>query len=167
MPASQSPCILFASGDGQHHIEESHCMRRHKPARGAASRQATARRLCQNRARLPLQCLRGKARAPPGKAAHLTSCVTSHWPLEAAVMVKPAHTQLYAQGFAQRLISAAISESQRTGTRWLYVHAAAENMAAVRLYVGHCGFTLEQEETEVQARRLSRPRRMLFSQQLH
>ena len=49
---------------------------------------------------------------------------------------------------------------------WLYVHAAAENAAAVQLYTAQCGFVLEQEESEAQARRLNRPRRMLFRQQL-
>ena len=70
------------------------------------------------------------------------------------------------QGLAQRIISAAIAESRCAGAAWLYVHAAAENAAAVQLYTARCGFVLEQEETEAQARRLNRPRRMLFRQAL-
>lgn len=68
------------------------------------------------------------------------------------------------QGFAQGLIRAAIEESRRAGIRWLYVHAAAQNTAAIKLYTQRCGFEQEQEEAEGTAIRLNRPRRYLFRQ---
>lgn len=66
------------------------------------------------------------------------------------------------QGVAKRLIRVAIEEGSRAGIRWLYVHAAEQNTAAIQLYTQRCGFQLEQEEGAGIAIRLNRPRRLLF-----
>jgi ribosomal protein S18 acetylase RimI-like enzyme len=71
------------------------------------------------------------------------------------------------QGVARRLIQAAVRECGQMGVRWLYVHAAAPNVAAVQLYTHQCGFELEQEESEDMARRLNRPKRFLYRQLVH
>ena len=68
------------------------------------------------------------------------------------------------QGAARRLIRVAIEEGSRAGIRWLYVHAAEQNTAAIQLYTQRCGFQLEQEEGAGTAIRLNRPRRLLFRQ---
>ena len=63
---------------------------------------------------------------------------------------------------ARKLIQAAVEECGKAGVRWLYVHAAATNPAAVALYTQRCEFEAEQEENEDMARRLNRPKRFLF-----
>lgn len=52
------------------------------------------------------------------------------------------------------------------GVRYVYVHVAADNVAAVELYRGPGGFVLEQEESEGNARALGRPRRLLLVREL-
>ncbi|CAL8463143.1 g2677 [Coccomyxa elongata] len=74
------------------------------------------------------------------------------------------HKAVRRTGVANRLIRVAIEEGSRAGIRWLYVHAAEQNTAAIQLYTQRCGFQLEQEEGPGIAIRLNRPRRLLFRQ---
>lgn len=70
------------------------------------------------------------------------------------------------QGVAQNLLMTAAQHLAAQGVRYMYVHVAADNAAAVQLYMGPGGFGLEQEESEAAARALGRPRRLLLVQEL-
>lgn len=58
------------------------------------------------------------------------------------------------------------ARSPLQGVSHVYVHVAADNVAAVELYRGPGGFVLEQEESEGNARVLGRPRRLLLVRSL-
>ncbi|KAL3152092.1 hypothetical protein ABBQ32_001198 [Trebouxia sp. C0010 RCD-2024] len=71
------------------------------------------------------------------------------------------------QGVATQLVQAAEAEAARQGVKFLYVHVAQDNTAAVKLYSTHCSFQQEQQESEPYARALSRPSRLLLYKQIN
>uniref|UniRef100_A0A1D2A021 N-acetyltransferase domain-containing protein n=3 Tax=Auxenochlorella protothecoides TaxID=3075 RepID=A0A1D2A021_AUXPR len=70
------------------------------------------------------------------------------------------------RGVARALVAHALLEAAARGTRHAYVHVAASNAAAVRLYRAQCGFSDEQRESEGFARARRRPRRLLLHRAL-
>ncbi|KAL0051343.1 hypothetical protein WJX82_005932 [Trebouxia sp. C0006] len=73
---------------------------------------------------------------------------------------------LQRQGVAAKMIQVAAEDAIKQGVKYLYVHVAHDNQAAMHLYCNRCGFYQEQSESEGYARALSRPRRYLLCQQL-
>mmetsp|Transcript_750 Transcript_750/g.1782 ORF Transcript_750/g.1782 Transcript_750/m.1782 type:complete len:185 (-) Transcript_750:1635-2189(-) len=69
-------------------------------------------------------------------------------------------------GIAAALIEMACAHARAEGVSDLYVHVAALNGPAHRLYAEVAGFELEAEETESTARRLGRARRLLLHKPL-
>lgn len=67
------------------------------------------------------------------------------------------------QGVAQQLLSHAQAVSQAQGITHLYVHVVCDNVAAIQLYCQGLGFAKESEESDIFARGLSRPRRLLLA----
>jgi hypothetical protein len=66
---------------------------------------------------------------------------------------------------ARALMAAAEAAAAVAGVRHLYVHVVADNVSAAGLYTG-CGFEVEAEEGEAQARALRRPRRKILHKRL-
>ncbi len=107
---------------------------------------------------LPSEELIGRQPAPP----HDTSTPQLRAYLSNVCVADAARRQ----GVAQQLITTAAHHLVQQGVRYLYVHVAADNTAAVELYQGPGGFVLEQEESEAAARALGRPRRLLLVREL-